>query len=81
MGKSHPICGISDHNVPLPQSWDNFMAMSETKADIARYLSDTLQSKAEKLNGRRELVIEGGFKDVLKSFSNKLDVPELAANH
>jgi len=49
---------IQDRNVPLPQKWDNFLAHSQNKADLARFLSQQLmiQAPSNKTN-----VVAGGF--------------------
>ena len=72
---------ITGPDVPLPQSWDNFLTMSENKADIARFLSESLQTRAETLPNEQELVIGGGYQNILKTTSNRREVPHLSSNH
>ena len=33
---------IDSRDVPLPANWDNFLALSDSKADVANFLSDEL---------------------------------------
>ena len=81
-GKRRPIRRmITGPDVPLPQSLDNFLTMSENKADIARFLSESLQTRAETLLREQELVTGGGYQNVLKTTSNRSEVPHLSSNH
>ena len=46
--------------MPLPNSWSNFIALSENKADLARFLSEELLANAP---CNKEIVVAGGFED------------------
>ena len=37
---------IENENVPVPNNWSNFLALSENKADLARFLSEHLIENA-----------------------------------
>ena len=50
VGKKKPIRSIIDGpNVPIPQVWSNFIALDDNKADLARYLSETMKEKGKDL--------------------------------
>ncbi|WAR24223.1 P52K-like protein [Mya arenaria] len=71
---------ITGPDVPLPQSLDTFLAMDENKADIARFLSENLATRADSLPRDQELVTGGGYQNVLKATSNRREVPQLSSN-
>ena len=82
VGKRRPIRKlVSGPEVPLPQVWEQFIAMDENKADLAHILSEALTSMAHQLPQHLELVTSGGFKDILKSTSNRREVLQLSSNH
>ena len=82
IGKRRPIRKlVSGPEVPLPQVWEQFIAMDENKADLAHILSEVLTTKSLELPQHLELVTSGGFKDVLKATSNRREVPQLSSNH
>ncbi|MEW8545283.1 MAG: hypothetical protein AB2693_17305, partial [Candidatus Thiodiazotropha sp.] len=61
-GKSskHPVRRIiTDKEVPLPQTWKQFIDLEENKADLARLLSQELSSQV--VEG--EVITAGGFQD------------------
>ena len=71
---------IENRDVPLPKNWSNFMALSENKADLARFLSEQLITRAPE---SKEIVTVGGFKDELEVRSSTPTTPLscLNANH
>ena len=72
MGKKRPIRKVIDgRNVPLPQVWSNFIASDENKADLARFLSETIVTKGTVLPGQYDLVTEGRFSEVIHARSRK----------
>ena len=81
LGKKRPIRKIINHrDVPLPQTWAQFIALDENKADLAQFLSENL-SKHNVLPGM-EVVTAGGFSNAEKSQSNiRGDILTLAADH
>ena len=54
---------IENCDVPLPNSWPNFISMSENKADLPRFLSEQLILKTPNhaLAVGKEIVVSGGF--------------------
>ena len=80
VGKRRPIRKlVSGPEVPLPQAWEQFIAMDEYKADLAHILSEALTSMAHQLPQHFELVTSGGFNDILKSTSNRREVLQLSS--
>ena len=71
---------IEDRNVPLPNDWSNFMALSDNKADYARFLSEELILQAPE---GKEIVASGGFVDELDVCSSKAisNLNHLKSNH
>ena len=51
---------IEDGSVPLPESWSSFVALDDNKADLARFLSEKLLTRApvEKI-----VILGGGFEE------------------
>ena len=40
---TRPMCCITEgHDISLPFSWSNFLALQENKADLAKFLSEQL---------------------------------------
>ena len=73
---------INRPDVPLPEAWDQFIAMSENKADLANYLSGYLMDQANQLKDGQELVTGGGFAELRKAQSTvRGHVQDLSANH
>ena len=70
----------TNRDVPLPKNWSNFMALSENKADLARFLSEQLITRASE---SKEIVTAGGFRDELEVRSSTPTTPLscLNANH
>jgi hypothetical protein len=71
---------IESRQVPLPNSWTNFMALPENKADLARLLSEELIIQAP---NDKVVVVAGGFEEEDKVISSQptLDVTGLRASH
>ena len=72
---------IYNRSVPLPTKWNNFISLSENKADLARFLSEELQNKAKTGLCQNELIVSGGFRDCVHAESNKRNIDTLRANH
>lgn len=51
---------IGNRNVPVPNSWSNFLALPENKADLARFLSEHLIANPPQ---DKVIVVAGGFTD------------------
>ncbi|CAB4044517.1 Hypothetical predicted protein, partial [Paramuricea clavata] len=51
---------IENKNVPLPNSWSNFLALPENKANLAKFLSEHLIANAPQ---EKVIVVAGGFSD------------------
>ena len=62
------------------KNWSNFMALSENKADLARFLSEQLITRAPE---SKEIVTAGGFRDELEVRSSTPTTPLscLISNH
>lgn len=64
-------------------NWDRFIIIEENKASLADFLS-TEMSQRYGTHPRRELVVSGGFKEILKVWSSNAsreDLQELSSNH
>ncbi|MEL6989860.1 MAG: hypothetical protein AAGK97_18775, partial [Bacteroidota bacterium] len=72
---------IQGPSVPLPQVWNQFIAMDENKADLARFLSEEMHRRTTSIPDNCEVVIGGGFCDTLNARSNRREISNLAANH
>ena len=55
--------------------------MDEKKADLAKFLSDTIMKKGKGLPERYELVTGGGFSDATDARSTRRDDVMLQGNH
>ena len=51
---------VTDGSVPLPVNWDNFLALPENKADLARFLSQQLMQNSPK---DKCIIVAGGFEN------------------
>ncbi|KAG1652112.1 WD repeat-containing protein WRAP73 [Nymphon striatum] len=83
-GKVKPIRRvISSKDVKLPSNFKSFLSLSENKADLAAFLSEAMVEMAEeKLNPTHELVVAGGFEDLLKVWiSTDRSTDHLSSNH
>ena len=71
---------IENREVPLPSNWNNFMALSENKEDLARFLSEELMANAPL---QKTLIVAGGFSEEerVESSDNRVDTSVLAAHH
>ena len=78
---TRPIRRIIEHaNVPLPSSWNNFIALSENKADLAHFLSQQLIVQAPH---SKVIVAAGGFssEETVESSHSDIDTEPLEARH
>jgi len=70
---------IESGSVPLPEKWQNFLAMPENKADLAAFLSIQLSTATY---GDVDLIVAGGFVEEDMALSTAgTDVSTLAATH
>jgi len=64
---------IEDGSVPLPKSWSNLVALDESKADVARFLSNKVLAGApvDKI-----IIVGGGFEeeDAVECSSPNIDI-------
>ena len=68
--------------MPLPQVWDQFIAMKENKADLAHFLTQYMLALGENLPVDCELISAGGFRDPQKAESTiRSDLPPLYCNY
>ena len=73
---------ISSKNTQLPSNWKSFVSSSANKDDLAEFLSGALKKKAAELNNEYELVIGGGFYNILEVWSSKgRDIENLKSSH
>ena len=64
-------------------NWERFIILEGNKANLAHFLSTEI-SESYSAPPKRELVINGGFKDTLKVWSSdtsRQDIRELASDH
>jgi hypothetical protein len=76
-----PIRRVIEHrNVPLPSNWNNFIALSDNKADLARFLSEQLIILAP---DDKIIVVAGGFnqEEMVASSDHDVDTKRLEAKH
>ena len=71
---------IENENVPVPNNWSNFLALSENKADLARFLSEHLIENAPQ---DKVIVVAAGFtnKKKAQSSSETVDPSVFCADH
>lgn len=71
---------IENGTVPLPQDWGSFLAMSENKADLERFLSEETMKQG---HGTKTIVAAGGFVDEeqVEATSPDVDTDKLRARH
>ena len=75
---------ISRENLPLLQTWANFISLGKNKADLAKYLSDYLVANHASITNRNncELVITGGgCQDPTKAYSTSRDMSTFLCDH
>lgn len=65
--------------VPLPQVWNQFIALDENKADLAHFLSAKLMQRAQDYPDEHKVVAGGLSPDNVKS--RRHDLHNLAANN
>ena len=70
---------VQGRDVPLPNSWMNFIALPENKTDLSRFLSEELLANAP---NDKEVVVAGGFADEqeVRSSRNTTNLIPLRAN-
>ena len=77
VGRKRPIRKVIDRDdLPLPQTWKNFIALDENKEDLAIFLSGKLSAFRE---AGKEVVIGGSIPNGF--FSTRGLIPRLKANH
>ena len=71
---------IENKNVPLPNSWSNFLALPENKENLAKFLSEHLIANAPQ---EKVIVVAGGFSDRKEAQSSNqlVDSSLLCADH
>ena len=71
---------IASRDVPLPAKWENFIAHEENKADLARFLSQQLISRAP---SKKIIIVAGGFKyeEKVEASNTNIDTDGLEAKH
>ncbi|KAG1701751.1 Serine/threonine-protein kinase Chk2 [Nymphon striatum] len=71
---------IENSTVPLPNNWNNFLALADNKADLARFLSAYL---IEHVPRGKVLIVAGGFEEeeTVKCSDPAVDVTNYQANH
>ena len=62
---------IIHQDVPLPQIWINFLALSKTKGDYANLFSKQMKLKE---SFDKQMVTSGGFDDELEVWSLRDDI-------
>ena len=72
---------IDNRDVPLPQSFSDFLALSENKSDLSRFLSEELI--AQSAVTEKTVLAGGGFtdEDTVKCNKNDFDLTQLNARH
>jgi hypothetical protein len=79
--KARPIRKVvDDRTVPLPQNWNDFLAVPSNKQDLALLLSNELIAQAP---GDKVMVVAGGFRTAEDTQSTKplVDIEMIRANH
>ena len=81
--KKRPVRKIINRgDLSLPQVWANFVALSNNKADLARFLTEYIMSHGREFSHQYELVTSVGFMDSTKVCSTQRgEVPNLFSNH
>ena len=80
-GKRRPVRKLTQTpDIPLPQVWDQFIALEDNKADLPAFLSAELLREAESMPDC-EIIAGGGFPDSASAKSSKREVANLCANH
>ncbi|MES9881148.1 MAG: hypothetical protein ABW185_09730, partial [Sedimenticola sp.] len=71
---------VENREVPLPKSWDNFMALPANKADLARFLSEELLANPPV---DKVIVVAGGFVNEREARASheSTDLSALMATH
>ena len=82
MAKKKPIRKhIDGPDVPLPQTWNQFIALDMNKTNLARFLSDALMKRGKDLKHTYKLVTGGGFPDPQCAASTRRNNMRLNGNH
>ncbi|MES9881882.1 MAG: hypothetical protein ABW185_13470, partial [Sedimenticola sp.] len=71
---------IGSRDVPLPQDWHGFLSHAENKADLARFLSEELETRS---HANKTVVVAGGFVDETRVVCNDaaVDITQLQGCH
>ncbi|KAK3909863.1 Chromosome-associated kinesin KIF4 [Frankliniella fusca] len=71
---------IKNGNVPLPKDFKNFLALSENKSDLTRFLSEEAMKNDF---GSLEVLVAGGFSEETRvdSTNKARDLTDFEANH
>ena len=78
--KKRPIRkNITSAEVPLPESWDQYICSDDNKADLAAFLSDYMTTID--VEEQFQLVTSGGFKEETEVWSSNSCVDGLRSNH
>lgn len=83
VGKTHPIRRvISSKDVKLSSNFNSFLSLSANKADLASFFARAVIEMAEELQPTNELVIAGGFDDLMWVWtSTGRNTESLSTNH
>ena len=82
-GKSKGIRRDVESREQRIANWDRFIVVEENKASLAHFLSTEMTQRYE-AHPRRELVVSGGFNEILKVWSSNTsreDLQELSSDH
>ena len=81
-GKKKSIRKLIDGpDIKLPQSWDQYLALGENKAELANFLSEQLMEHCKHLDAKYELVVGGGFNDIQYARSTRSNDIDLHSSH
>ena len=72
---------IQAPDVPLPQVWDQIIALEDNKADLTTFLSTELLHADESMSKNCIIIAGGGFPEPENARSSKREVATLWANH
>ena len=73
---------IDNREVKLPQNWKQYISLSANKENLASFLSNELRAQSGRVPTNGELVIAGGFENVMETFTtSERDISHLRANH
>ena len=74
---------ISRGDLPLPQTWANFISLGDNKADLAKYLSNYCVANHASITNHNncELVTGGGFQDPMKAYCTLREMSTIMCDH